>query len=163
MAEPVVAVRVRADVGIAGAGVLVDEDCGNTVEAIALQVRGEAEGTQRVILTVRVVGLDVPDSAGESQCRIQQQSGTEGMRVGNGEQVGVGPSRAALAGIGVVLEAVQARARGIILIRKLGAHQIVLGPAMVDFQVELVVRPLACTGAEPVVVDIPAGDICCGK
>jgi hypothetical protein len=104
----------------------------------------------------------VPDSARESQGCIQQESGTERMRVGEGEEVGVAPTRAALAGISEVLEAVQALACGIVLIGKFPAHQIVLGPAMVNFQVELVVGPVACTRTEPVVVDI-AGNIWRGK
>jgi hypothetical protein len=44
LSQPVVAIRIGADVGVSGAGVLVDEDCRDPFEAIAsVSMRGSPE------------------------------------------------------------------------------------------------------------------------
>ena len=60
------------------------------------------------------------------------------MRVVDGEQVGVAPTRTALTRVGEVLETVNTQAVTV-LIRKLAAHQVILGETMINLDVELVV------------------------
>ena len=63
------------------------------------------------------------------------------MSIIDGKQVGVGPTGTALTGIREILETVKALVVTV-LIRILRGHQIVLGEAMVDLDVELVVVTL---------------------
>ena len=60
------------------------------------------------------------------------------MGVVDGEQVRIGPSRAALAGVGEILEAVEPLAV-VVLVGVLHAHQVLLVETVVDLNVELIV------------------------
>ena len=87
---------------------------------------------------MRVVGVDVPDSPCEAECHIQQQGWTERVRVVDGEQVGVGPSRTALARVSEVLKAVEAHSMAV-LVRVFHADQVLLVETVVDLDVVLIV------------------------
>ena len=163
MTQSVIAIRIGADVGISGAGILINEDRRDSLESVALQVRRESEVAERIIYSMGIVCIDVPDSAREPQRRIHQQAWAERMRIVNGERMRVGPTRSALAWIGEVLETVQTLVGRSVLIRKLRAHQIVLRKAMVDLDVELVIGAAVRTRTEPVIVDTPARSIWLGK
>ena len=59
---------------------------------------------------MRVIGINVPNSAREPQGCSQQQRRAESMRLVNRERVRIGPTRTALTWIGKVLETIEARA-----------------------------------------------------
>ena len=124
--------------GVAGGIIPADED-----RRHALEIRCSAryDGNPRVpsgsTLALRVVGVDLPHAAREAQRRVQQQGRCESVRVVDRKQMGGGPVRAALTGIGEVLEAV----KGVPvapLVRILNAEQILFAEAVVDLDVELV-------------------------
>src|SRR5262252_2053806 len=75
------------------------------------------------------------------------------------ECVGIIPTRTALTRIGKVLEAIKAPACGVVLIRELPAHQIVLCKAMVDLNVKLLIGALARTRPKPVLLNASTGDV----
>src|SRR5215467_8781472 len=77
------------------------------------------------------------------------------MGVVDRECVGIIPTLTTLAGISKVLEAVKASACGVVLIRELPAQQVVVGEAMVDLNVKLLVGSVARTRCEPVVKEVP--------
>jgi len=71
---------------------------------------------------MRVVGVNVPNSARESQSRIQQQSRAESVGLVDRKSVGVVPTRTTLTGICEVFETIKARACRVVLIRELPGH-----------------------------------------
>src|SRR5206468_757911 len=77
----------------------------------------------------------------------------------DGKGVRVCPPRAALAGVCEVLEAIESRARGSVLIREFACDQVVLREAMVDSDIELPVGSLAGARSEPVLIDASAGSV----
>jgi hypothetical protein len=58
---------------------------------------------------MRVVRVNVPNSAREPQSRVQQQSRTESVGFIDGKCMGIVPPRTALTGIGKVFETIEAR------------------------------------------------------
>src|ERR1700722_18708562 len=94
----------------------------------------------------------MPHAPREAQGRVQQKSRAEGMCVVDREQVGVGPSRTALARVSEILETVEAH-RVVVLVRIFHADQVPLAETVVDLDVKLIVVALTGAGSKPVVVN----------
>ena len=92
---------------------------------------------------MRVVGISVPDPTSESQRCSQQQRRAERMGVVDRECVGIIPALTPLTRIGKILKAIQASACGVVLIREFPTHQIVVGEAMVDLNIKLLIGIVA--------------------
>src|SRR5262249_27595511 len=81
------------------------------------------------------------------------------MRVVNRECVGIIPTHTTSTGIGKVLETVETSACGIVLVREFCTHQIIVGEAMVDLDIKLLIGALARTRCEPVLQKASAGEV----
>ena len=116
LTQSVIAVGIRADVGVSGRLVFINKDRRDSVEPIGLQIRWEPQSSKRIIFPMRIVGINVPNSTCETQSRSQEQGRAEGMCVVDRECVGIILTLTALAGIGKVLEAIKTPACGVVLI-----------------------------------------------